>query len=428
MTPVKYIIGGSFMTQKFKPLYEVFPEIVSYLENAGYSSNTIGKYKTTFRNISYFMEHKENFIFDSETCQSYITWLLNGQEYKNVPRTVQNKIRCANAILEFQFTGNILFHSQLKKISLPNDPLFDVVAQYLDDKRKHGYKETTLYIHHTYLIKFCHYLIGQSKEFFDSMTREDIFGYLENLAFHKAGTISSALAPLKAFLHYLYVHEIYPVDLSYLVPRDPAPRQSKLPSHYSQEEIGQILSSIDQNNPKGRRNYAILMLIVKTGLRVSDVISLKFENICWEQNQIELIQYKTGNPLVLPLLPDVGNAIIRYLKNDRPVSELRNIFLSLIPPYHPMTTPQIRKIVSEYINKSGVNKEQKTRKHGPHALRHSLAGQMLEKNIPLPVISSVLGHTTSETTSVYLGIDIKSLRQCALEVPKICEEGGKKDA
>lgn len=93
-----------------------------------------------------------------------------------------------------------------------------------------------------------------------------------------------------------------------------------------------------------------------------------------------------------------------------------------------MTTPQIRKIVSEYINKSGVNKEQKTRKHGPHALRHSLAGQMLEKNIPLPVISSVLGHTTSETTSVYLGIDIKSLRQCALEVPEIWEEGGKKDA
>lgn len=128
-------------------------------------------------------------------------------------------------------------------------------------------------------------------------------------------------------------------------------------------------------------------------------------------------QFKTGSDVVLPILPSVGNAIIEYLKEGRPQSDCRNVFLRLGPPYHPLTSQQIQNIVSEYIQKSGVNKDRPERRHGSHALRHSLAGRMLENEVPLPVISSVLGYKNSESTAFYLGIDRQALSGCPLDVP-----------
>ena len=145
---------------------------------------------------------------------------------------------------------------------------------------------------------------------------------------------------------------------------------------------------------------------------------MQFEDILWDKNLIHLEQYKTGKPVTIPLLPETGNAIIDYLKNDRPKSELRNIFLRLTPPYLALTTHQVRNIVTEYIQKAGVDRMDPYRKKGPHALRHSLAGRLLEKNTPLPIISSILGHASSESTAFYLGIDYTSLEQCALDVPE----------
>jgi len=246
----------------------------------------------------------------------------------------------------------------------------------------------------------------------------NILGYLENLAFCKQGTISKATVPMKGFFHYLYEKGVCPTDYSYDIPTDSKARLAKLPDTYSTDDIRRLLESVDRSNPKGIRNYAILLVFAETGLRSSDVCGLKFEHILWEKNLISLVQYKTGMPVDVPLLPMVGNAVIHYLKYARHESSLPNVFLTLNAPYRPLTVPQMRNIVLEYLQKSGVAEEKPKMKKGPHALRHSLAGRLLDNHTPLPVISGILGHVSSETTAVYLGIDINSLRQCALEVPE----------
>jgi integrase len=171
---------------------------------------------------------------------------------------------------------------------------------------------------------------------------------------------------------------------------------------------------VDRSNPIGKRDYAIILLIARLGLRSGDVVNLKFENINWEENRISITQQKTGRPLTLPLLEDVGLAIIDYLKFGRPKCEYQNIFVIHKPPETPCTVGGMYTLVSNRISRAGLHKNKK--KRGPHALRHSLASRLLEENIPLPIISEILGHASSNTTATYLSIDINKLRQCALEV------------
>ncbi|NLB20242.1 MAG: tyrosine-type recombinase/integrase, partial [Clostridium sp.] len=129
----------------------------------------------------------------------------------------------------------------------------------------------------------------------------------------------------------------------------------------------------------------------------------------------------TGKRIELPILAESGEAVIDYLKYGRPNSDLPYIFLQVNSPYDRLNRSTLHSIVHLYLNKANIKCENE-RKHGPHALRHSLAGVLLEKKTPIPVISEVLGHESIESTRYYLRIDIKSLRQCALEVPLIPSE------
>lgn len=131
-------------------------------------------------------------------------------------------------------------------------------------------------------------------------------------------------------------------------------------------------------------------------------------------DRIRLTQAKTGNPLELPLLSDVGEAIINYLKNARPKSDSDHVFIRIKPPYTEFNPSAVGALVHERLQKAGIHLE--GRKSGSHALRHSLAKRLLEHEIPLPVISEILGHVNTETTMTYLRIDINELKKCALEV------------
>ncbi|MFV1976903.1 MAG: site-specific integrase, partial [Candidatus Scalindua sp.] len=191
----------------------------------------------------------------------------------------------------------------------------------------------------------------------------------------------------------------------------------KLPSTFTDGEINALLKAVDRGSPKGKRDYAILLLAIKLGLRASDICELKFENIIWERNLITINQYKTGKTLELPLLPEIGNAIIDYLKHGRPVSQDSNCFIHVQSPYDRIHTSDLGNLVRRYITLAGINYS--NRKHGPHAFRHCFASALLKEKVPLPVISEALGHKNMASTMFYLRIDINPLRKCALEVPPV---------
>ena len=158
----------------------------------------------------------------------------------------------------------------------------------------------------------------------------------------------------------------------------------------------------------------MILLVARLGLRVSDVIRLEFDNLKWEKNCIQLLQYKTNEPLILPLFEDVGQAIIDYVKNGRPTSDLKFVFITHKPPFQKFSdNNHLYSMFNKYLYKAGIEVTPE-KNHGMHSLRHSLATELLRKEIPLPVISEILGHRSLETTMQYLRIDTEQLRCCTL--------------
>jgi integrase/recombinase XerD len=225
--------------------------------------------------------------------------------------------------------------------------------------------------------------------------------------------------PIRRFLRYLFEEDIVKTDFSIPLYDIKCHRAEKLPSIYNMEEIRKMEASIERASSVGRRNYAIFLLASRLGLRASDIRTLQFDEIDWDKNVIRLTQCKTKKLIELPLLNVVGEAIIDYIRNGRPRSDIKTIFLTANAPYTIISVPGISGIVSHIIDKAGINT--KGRHHGSHSLRHSLATRLMNQGTALPVISDVLGHSNSQTTMIYLNVDIKGLLQCSLDVPPVVD-------
>ena len=163
--------------------------------------------------------------------------------------------------------------------------------------------------------------------------------------------------------------------------------------------------------------YAIFMLASRLGLRSSDIRNIKFEDIDWDKNCITLIQQKTKRKIELPLIADVGNAIVDYLKNERDTEKNNFLFITFKPPFEQISRDTIYNGIQTVIRKSQVRVEK--RHHGIHSMRHSLASELLRCEQSLPVISGILGHTSSRSTMNYLRVDLEGMKRCLLEVPQV---------
>lgn len=229
-------------------------------------------------------------------------------------------------------------------------------------------------------------------------------------------TVAFDLYVLRSVLPLLFADGITSSDLSLLCPSVHVPARAKIPSAFPPEDIQAILEAVDRESPQGKRDYAILLLAARLGLRVGDIRELRFENIRWNTAELRFIQSKTGNEIVLPLSDELGWAIIDYVKNGRPITDSKVIFVRHIAPYDAFGHDNnLNSIVSKYFKAANIHVPQGKR-HGMHVFRHSLASSMLANGTPLPVVSEVLGHSEMNTTAKYLKIAVEQLRNCALEV------------
>jgi len=226
---------------------------------------------------------------------------------------------------------------------------------------------------------------------------------------------------IREFLRDLYDAGVIGDDLSSLIMKEPhVSKHIQLPTTYTDDEIKRILATIDRSSSNGKRNYLAVLLAAVYGLRASDIINLRFSNIDWENNKIDIIQEKTHNHIQLPLLGSVGNAIIDYLKNGRPSTDCDIILVRHDNQFKgkPVSNTLIYNVVSEAIANAEIN-DWRSKKHGPHSLRHSLASNLLKKGTTLSIISNVLGHQSTETTKIYVSVDIEKLRLCSLQIPPL---------
>jgi site-specific recombinase XerD len=219
---------------------------------------------------------------------------------------------------------------------------------------------------------------------------------------------------LRSFLNYTrYCGEV-DVDLAAAVPVVPSWSMTSIPRAIAPEQVRQLLASIDRRTATGRRDYAIVLLLARLGLRAGEVASLKLDDIDWEAGLLS-VHGKSGRRNELPLPCNVGKAITAYLKKGRPPSVSRCVFLRARAPACGFQGGcAISSIVRHRLQRSGVNAPT----FGAHQFRHGLATEMLRRGASLGEIGDVLGHRDPQTTTIYTKVDLEALRKLAPPWPE----------
>jgi site-specific recombinase XerD len=250
----------------------------------------------------------------------------------------------------------------------------------------------------------------------EELQLSDISGFIPYLAkLYQVTSMRTALSALRSFLTFLYQEGYSMVNLLPAVPSSCARKSAIVPT-ITVEEESCLLQAIDRSKNQGKRDYAMLLLAIRTGLRSIDIINLKLSDIDWYEKVLSIIQQKTGKPLTLPLMPDVGNALADYILNARPESSLPYVFLRSTLPYGKLSG--CYSISRSIMDKANVRQSEK-QSRGFHVYRHSVAARMLANEVPLSVISNALGHVSMASSKTYLSTDKEHLKACSLSLEGI---------
>ena len=342
--------------------------------------------------------------------------ILQKDSEGSLKRSEVQKLRVIRMLGDFQLHGSVLRRYYKHKEILHNQYFIEVISnfkQYCIDKEC----STVTIGHYTkQSAKFLDYSDSHGLTSFNEINLTLIHNYIKTLAGYAYKTVELQLCSLRSFLKYLHLNSMTVVDYSLKIPMVQSRKQTRIPSVWSVDDLKKLISAIDRGSPMGKRDYAMILLASRLGLRISDIKKLTFEDFHWNDNQLVFVQSKTRTTICLPLVQDVGWAVIDYLKYGRPKVETSCVFVRHVAPFFPFSDDDhLHQIIVKYMRLAHIPISSK-RRVGMHSLRHTLASLLLENNTPLPAISDILGHVETESTAVYLKVDIKKLKECPLNL------------
>jgi site-specific recombinase XerD len=215
---------------------------------------------------------------------------------------------------------------------------------------------------------------------------------------------------LRVLLRYLHREGVLPRDLSSAVDAPHAYRLSHIPRSVTWEEVRRMLSVVERRMPVGKRDYAILLLLVTYGLRAREVAALMLDHIDWKRERLHIPERKADHATAFPLSTIVGNAIVDYLQHARPKTTDRHIFFRCVAPFAPLTYQAISSRASHYLRKAGIP----VSRAGSHTLRHTCVQRLVDADFSLKVIGDYVGHRVPASTEIYSKVAIEALRKVAL--------------
>ena len=390
------------------------------LVRLNYTKNTRKNYEVFWNQLVSYFDSREQVVFAEDIAVRFLDdryGLSEALRRRHLTRNETSVRQLVRKLVLFHRHGTVRRASREPLQNIQSEKFLDVLAEYAETCLRRGYAKGTRRNLQHYAVRFFMYLESRSILEPSQATAQTVADYVNSFGAHSYPTVSLHLTCLRNVLGFLQESRYHPEDLSAAVPQQQVRRDTTVPSIWSQEDVLALLGAIDRGSPCGKRDYAIMLLIVRLGLRAGDVRNLKLENLQWTANHIEFIQSKTSKRVSLPLLKDVGWAIIEYLKHGRPESDSPFVFLSHVAPYQKLGDGNcFYHIICRSARVANLTASVGQRM-GMHSLRHSLATTLLEKHTPLPTIAGVLGHANVESSAVYLKTEVGALRECALESP-----------
>jgi integrase/recombinase XerD len=300
-------------------------------------------YRSRWLTVKDYMEKHELSHLAPAVCKSYLFELYKGRAHREL--TVEEKLveKSVMVLSEFMETGSIVKKCKVRYLDDANGA---VMKRFLAYKQSRCLKQVTLDKTESHLSSFNLWLSTHNIPKVQDINHRHIIDFISSLEHHKKALIHDTQMDLRGFFTFVYEQGLVTNNMAAFIPRDNYQAQAKLPSYYSEQEIEQLLKSVDRGTNVGKRDYAILTLAAFLGLRAADIARLMFANLQWERQAIVLTQYKTGKDIVLPLLPVVGNALIDYIQYSRPLSDRPYIFLLVVSPFLPVRPQTIAGMIN----------------------------------------------------------------------------------
>jgi len=396
---------------------------LSQLQALGYNGRSIRRYQATWNRLIKFAEQHK---FKNKLTEKLIIQFLEHHDLKSdeLTRVIPGWRKHAEYSLKilWQFARYGYFdriHTLIRKLKIPEDmkKVLDKYIKYCEAKR--------------YVSKYCiserlrqvglllDFVATQGVQTFEQIQPQHLSTFISSLWRFSNKTVSRVVSDIRQFLKYLFLRDMITRDISQALPKIHVQRDAKIPSVWDRKLVLKLLSVVDRTSPKGKRDYAILLLACRLGLRTGEIRDLTLDQIDWEAETLSVIQSKTQQVLTLPLTEEVGNALIDYIQFGRPKIHYRQVFLRLSPAHVPFSKDgRLYQIVKYWKELAGIKFRTKQRQ-GLHSLRHSLATYLLEEGTSFPVISSILGHTSTSSTMIYAKASVEMLREVALPVKEV---------
>ncbi len=405
------------------------PDLISGLEQEllrlGYTKGSMTFYRRRWNQLMAYAEDRGECYYTEQLGMDFLKEFfgITQEDFsRTLPQAETQEIRVIRMVGDFQLHHAVL-RRYLKHKEILTTPFFvDIRSRFRSFCEKKGYSQVTTEHYVKQSSYLMDYLAAQGMDDFTEVTLDTVNAYIRTLAGFSYKTVEQHICSLRAFFRFLYQEGTVPDDLTAKMPMVKARKQTAIPSVWTHEELKQLIGAIDRGSPKGRRDYAIILIACRLGLRCTDIKNLCFENFNWTEKKLCFTQSKTGQPIELPLVPDVGWAVIDYLKYGRPKVDSSRIFVRHMAPFLPFAEgDHLDQLIRAYMVKAHIPMRGKHR--GMHSLRHTMASVLLEKDTPLPVISDIIGHLDTNSTAVYLKVDMERLAECPLDFEEVIRLG-----
>jgi integrase/recombinase XerD len=305
---------------------------------------------------------------------------------------------------------------RLKKTTKSN-----LLIEYLDFLRNYQcLSEETIVIRRIFIKPFLLYLksIGQSSNLF-KLSAKMIHNYIIVTAQSlRRASKKHLTSSIRSFLRFGYIKGYLKQDLREAVPIITTRKLDRLPQTISWEDTKKLLTMPDKSTPTGRRDFAIMLLLIRYGVRIGQVTILKLKDIHWQEGIICFSGVKHSNSLNLPLHKDVAEALLIYIKKDRGKAPFEEVFLTIRGAQRPLAKNNHYYYgIEKYYVKAGIT----SRSKGSRIIRHAFATQLVNQKVPIKIIADLLGHRHIETTFIYTKVDLTRLQELVLDWPEVVQ-------
>lgn len=401
-------------------LEEITNGLMKLLLSNNYNPATIRFYEREWAKIhSYLIDTYGNSMFDMERGLSYLENKYALQTKYNDGTLSQQRVQLLRVVhmLEDYRLHQVLtrrYYASKNPVQL-NEYYSDLHNQYTASLSDTELSKSTIEHYSAISMEFMDFLSQKCITAAENICIENCKAYLKTLSGYSFKTVEQRVCGIRHFLRFLYEKGLNTADIASEIHMPVISKKAKIPSVWSADELKKMISVIDRNSPIGKRDYAMILLACILGLRISDIKNLHFSNFDWENKQLSLIQHKTHKPLTLPLPDAVGWAVIDYVKYGRPkYFDSDIVFLKHMPPFDPISdNNHMERRIVFYMNKAGIRRD-RNKHSGFHSLRHSAGSMLLDMGTPLPIISTILGHSDIDVTGIYLKTDLEKLAECVL--------------